>query len=102
MSAAVKREFKVAGLSNAAEMQKILSPFLDGTEYVFHRRGTFIFVLEAKSHEDFVLDTVIKRSRTPKDIARLVPFSKKETAGLLVELIKKGILKLSLDEDLQG
>ena len=101
MSAAIKRDFGVAGLTNAAEMQKILSPFLDTKKYVFHRRGTFIFILEAKPREDFVFDTVIKRPRTPKDIARLVPFSKKETAGLLVALIKKRILRLNLDEDLQ-
>ena len=101
MSSKTKRELGILGLTNAAEMQKILAPFLDTKRYVFHRRGTFVFILEAKPHEDFVLEAVKKRTRTPKDISRLVPFSKKETAGLIGKLIEKNLIRLSLDDDLQ-
>ena len=96
-----KRDFGVLNLTNAAEMQKILDPFLDKTKYVFHRRGTFIFIIEPKPHEDFILETLVKKARTPKDIARILPFSKKETSQLIGELINKNVLTLKLEEDLQ-
>jgi len=96
-----KRELGILNLTNAAEIQKILAPLLDSKKYVFHRRGTYIFLLEPKSHEEFILDTLEKRARTPKDIARLVPFSKKDTARLISGLIEKNILIISVDDDLQ-
>ena len=96
-----KRDFGVLNLTNAAEMQKILDPFLDKKKYVFHRRGTFIFIIDPKPHEDFILEILEKKARTPKDIARLVPFSKKETSQLISELVDKKILSLKLEEDLQ-
>ena len=101
MPTQAKRDFGILNLTNAAEMQKILTPFLDNKKYVFHRRGTFIFIIEPKPHENFILDTLEKKARTPKDIARLVPFSKKETSELIAGLINKDILKLTLDDDLQ-
>ena len=101
MPTQAKRDLGILNLTNAAEIQKILAPVLDSRRYVFHRRGTFIFVLEPKSHEEFILDTLDKKARTPKDIARLVPFSKKETANIIVDLINKNILNLTIDDDLQ-
>ena len=96
-----KRDLGILNLTNAAEMQKILTPVLDSKKYVFHRRGTFIFIIEPKPHEEFILETLEKKPRTPKDIARLVPFSKKETAKLISGLIEKKIVTIRIDDDLQ-
>ena len=101
MPTQAKRDLGILNLTNAAEMQKILAPVLDEKKYVFHRRGTFIFIIEPKPHEDFILETLDKKARTPKDIARLVPFSKKETAKLIAGLIEKKILTIRIDDDLQ-
>lgn len=100
MPAQAKRNAGIFGLTNAAEMQRIIAPLLDN-RYVFYRRGTFIYILEPKPHEEFVLDAIKKRPQTPKNIARFVPFTKKECSLLIAELINQGKLIIKVDEDLQ-
>lgn len=101
MPAQAKREAGIFGLTNAAEIQKIIEPQLEN-KYVFHRRGTFIFILEPKAHEEFILDTLEKRAQTPKNIARFTPFSKKECSELIAELVNQGRLTVKVDDDLQA
>ena len=100
MPAQAKREAGIFGLTNAAEIQRIIEPMLEN-KYVFHRRGTFIFILEPKAHEEFILNTLEKKAQTPKNIARFTPFSKKECSELIAGLVSQGRLTVKVDEDLQ-
>ena len=101
MPVKVRRDAGIFGLTNAAEIQKIITPMLDG-KYVFHRRGTFIFILEPKAHEEFVLDALEKKPQTPKNIARFTPFSKKECSDIISGLVNQGRVILKIDDDLQA
>ena len=101
MPAQAKREAGIFGLTNAAEIQRIIGPML-GNKYVFHRRGTFIYIMEPRAHEEFILDTLEKKAQTPKNIARFTPFSKKECSDLIGELVSQGRLTVKVDEDLQA
>ena len=98
----LKRDLGVAEPHAAVELQKIFEPMLDD-RYVFSRRGTWIYIQEARKPEEFIFDALNKRKELGKTAGRIwlsVPFSKKECSKILGQLVRDGKVILKLEDDL--
>ena len=101
MNTQTKRDLGILYLTSAVEIQKIIEPLIDN-KYIFHRKGTMIYILEPKKPEEYILALLSRNNgKGPKAIGRSVPFTKKECSRILTELAQAGKINVILDSALE-
>ena len=101
MSVDTKRRLRIYRVRNDTQIKTILEPQLED-KFVFNKKGPVLYILVPCNPEDLIIQRLSnKKGKSPKDIARSMPFSKKDFHKIISELISQGRVRLELNDNLE-
>ena len=100
-SAETKRKLNIYHVHNAKDIKEILEMQL-GDKFIFTQKGAAIYLVVPCEPEELILSELsADRYKSPLEIARSMPFTKKDCKAILNELVNEGRVRVVLNELLE-
>ncbi|MBQ9419856.1 MAG: hypothetical protein IJU31_05700 [Synergistaceae bacterium] len=97
----MKRELGLMGLHSSVDVKRVIEPLLDD-KYIFNKKGQVLYIIEPCKPENLIIGELSKiKGKSPKAIGRVMPFTKRECARLLMELVEQKRIRIMINEALE-
>lgn len=100
MGAENRRQLNISLQDTSATIRRVLEPHVQD-KYIFNKKGPILYILTPCDPSELIIaELSTDKGKSPKALARSMPFTKKDCSAIISELYETGRIKIVINDDL--